>query len=47
MLAFIILLFAIHALLLAADERRERREREALAAEAAAAEAKTPEPAAQ
>jgi hypothetical protein len=44
-MAIILLLFAIHALLLARDERRERREREALAAEAAAAETRTREPA--
>ncbi|MPZ72424.1 MAG: hypothetical protein GEU74_04220 [Nitriliruptorales bacterium] len=41
----IVLLFALHAVLLAADERRERREREALAGEAAAAQQRTPEPA--
>ena len=43
-LGIILLLFALHALLLARDEQRERREREALAAEAAVA--RTPEPAA-
>lgn len=46
-LALILVLFALHALLLARDEQRERREREAAAAQAAAAEDRTPEPAGQ
>ena len=46
-IAIVLVLFILHALLLAADERRERRERESLAAQTATAPAeKTPEPAA-
>jgi hypothetical protein len=44
--ATVLVLFTIHALLLAADERRERREREALAAQTATTPERTPEPAA-